>query len=76
MDFIAIQYVSHNHVFLKTLNIEQAPGEAEAELAYLNKIHAIDLILTSDSDVFVFGATHIIRQFVFSFFGYMFFMTS
>ena len=38
----------------------KAPGEAEAELAYLNQIHAIDLVLTSDSDIFLFGATHVI----------------
>ncbi|KIM44282.1 hypothetical protein M413DRAFT_67934 [Hebeloma cylindrosporum] len=39
-----------------------APGEAEAELAYLNQIHAIDLVLTSDSDIFLFGATHVMRR--------------
>jgi holliday junction resolvase YEN1 len=44
-----------------TYNLK-APGEAEAELAYLNQIHAIDLVLTSDSDVFMFGATHVIRR--------------
>jgi Holliday junction resolvase YEN1 len=44
-----------------TYNIK-APGEAEAELAYLNQIHAIDLILTSDSDIFLFGATHVIQR--------------
>ena len=42
------------------LTLHQAPGEAEAELAYLNQILAIDLVLTSDSDIFVFGATHVI----------------
>jgi Holliday junction resolvase YEN1 len=44
------------------LKLYQAPGEAEAELAYLNQILAIDLVLTSDSDVFLFGATHVIRR--------------
>jgi 5'-3' exonuclease len=43
-----------------TYNLK-APGEAEAELAYLNQIRAIDLVLTSDSDVFMFGATHVVR---------------
>ncbi|KAF4613695.1 hypothetical protein D9613_008208 [Agrocybe pediades] len=38
-----------------------APGEAEAELAYLNICGAIDFVVTSDSDVFVFGARNIIR---------------
>ena len=44
----------------------QAPGEAEAELAYLNRIQAVDLVLTSDSDVFLFGATHVMRRLVLS----------
>ena len=44
-----------------TYNLK-APGEAEAELAYLNQIHAIDLVLTSDSGIFLFGATHVIRR--------------
>ncbi|EJD43139.1 PIN domain-like protein, partial [Auricularia subglabra TFB-10046 SS5] len=35
----------------------QAPGEAEAELAHLNRIGVIDAIWTDDSDVFLFGAT-------------------
>ncbi|KAJ7227763.1 PIN domain-like protein [Mycena rebaudengoi] len=39
-----------------------APGEAEAELAYLNKSGLIDMIFTTDSDVFIFGATHVIRS--------------
>ncbi|KAF9031577.1 PIN domain-like protein [Panaeolus papilionaceus] len=38
-----------------------APGEAEAELAMLNRHAAIDAVLTSDSDVLVFGASQIIR---------------
>lgn len=39
----------------------QAPGEAEAELAYLNRIGRIDAIMTEDSDVFAFGATCVLR---------------
>ncbi|KAF7324056.1 Flap endonuclease GEN 1 [Mycena kentingensis (nom. inval.)] len=35
--------------------VHDAPGEAEAELAYLNKKGNIDAIITTDSDVFVFG---------------------
>ena len=42
--------------------LQQAPGEAEAELAYFNQILAIDLVLTSDSDVFLFGATHVMQR--------------
>ncbi|KAJ6485084.1 PIN domain-like protein, partial [Mycena vitilis] len=38
-----------------------APGEAEAELAQLNKAGAIDAIITEDSDAFLFGAQCVIR---------------
>jgi hypothetical protein len=31
----------------------------------LNQILAIDLVFTSDSDVFLFGATHVMRRSVF-----------
>ncbi|KZT39796.1 hypothetical protein SISSUDRAFT_1113531 [Sistotremastrum suecicum HHB10207 ss-3] len=39
-----------------------APGEAEAELAYLNRIGIIDSILSDDVDTFLFGATMVIRN--------------
>ncbi|KAJ7606586.1 PIN domain-like protein [Mycena polygramma] len=38
-------------------HVHMAPGEAEAELAYLNQAGAIDVVQTNDSDVFVFGAS-------------------
>ena len=31
----------------------------------MNQILAIDLVLTSDSDIFLFGATHVLRRSVF-----------
>ena len=66
MDFIATQYYSNSSASSNIILIlQQAPGEAEAELAYLNQILAIDLVLTSDSDVFLFGATHVMRRSVF-----------
>lgn len=40
----------------------QAPGEAEAELAYLNRIGIIDAVLSDDVDNFLFGATMVIRK--------------
>ncbi|KAL0578112.1 hypothetical protein V5O48_003891 [Marasmius crinis-equi] len=43
-------------------HFHQAPGEAEAELAFLNTEGHIDAILTEDSDVFVFGAKYTIRS--------------
>jgi 5'-3' exonuclease len=67
MDFIATRYCCHHYTsFNIILTLQQAPGEAEAELAYLNQILAIDLVLTSDSDIFLFGATHVMRRFVFT----------
>ncbi|KAL1745329.1 hypothetical protein HDZ31DRAFT_36664 [Schizophyllum fasciatum] len=39
-----------------------APGEAEAELAYLNRIGLIDGVLSDDSDNFLFGALTVIRN--------------
>ncbi|TDL27126.1 hypothetical protein BD410DRAFT_895019 [Rickenella mellea] len=39
-----------------------APGEAEAELAYLNRIGVIDAIMSDDVDNFLFGAVKIIRN--------------
>ncbi|KIJ18164.1 hypothetical protein PAXINDRAFT_71568, partial [Paxillus involutus ATCC 200175] len=39
-----------------------APGEAEAELAYLNSIGVIDAVLSDDVDNFLFGATLVIRN--------------
>ena len=40
----------------------QAPGEAEAELAHLNKLGRIDAVLTQDSDSLVFGARCILKR--------------
>jgi XPG I-region len=42
--------------------LRQAPGEAEAELAYLNRINVIDGILSDDVDNFLFGARVVIRK--------------
>ncbi|KAK7027616.1 PIN domain-like protein [Favolaschia claudopus] len=40
----------------------QAPGEAEAELAQMNKLGFIDAVITEDSDAFIFGADCVIRK--------------
>lgn len=40
----------------------QAPGEAEAELAKMNALGFIDAVITDDSDAVVFGAQCIIRK--------------
>ncbi|KAH8985375.1 PIN domain-like protein [Lactarius akahatsu] len=39
-----------------------APGEAEAELAYLNSTGIIDAVLSDDVDNFLFGAKMVIRN--------------
>ncbi|KAK0467730.1 PIN domain-like protein [Desarmillaria tabescens] len=39
-----------------------APGEAEAELAYLNATGVIDGVLSDDVDTFVFGARTVVRN--------------
>ncbi|KAH7908326.1 hypothetical protein BJ138DRAFT_1128532 [Hygrophoropsis aurantiaca] len=39
-----------------------APGEAEAELAYLNHIGVIDAVLSDDVDSFLFGAAIVIQN--------------
>ncbi|CDO75460.1 hypothetical protein BN946_scf184823.g14 [Trametes cinnabarina] len=39
-----------------------APGEAEAELAYLNRIGVIDAVLSDDVDTFLFGARTVVRN--------------
>ncbi|KAG7096287.1 hypothetical protein E1B28_003734 [Marasmius oreades] len=43
-------------------HMHQAPAEAEAELATMNKCGYIDAVLTDDSDVLVFDAPFIIRN--------------
>lgn len=45
----------------------EAEGEAEAELAYLNRAGVIDAVMTDDADCFVFGAVTVIKKCVFSF---------
>ena len=38
----------------------KAPGEAEAELAYLNSVGIIDAVLSDDINTFLFGAKMVI----------------
>lgn len=60
--FVAHMVQYHSHPLSTFTHGLQAPGEAEAELAYLNRIGRIDAIMTEDSDVFVFGATCVLRK--------------
>lgn len=41
----------------------QSPGEAEAECAFLQKFGVVDYVITDDTDVFVFGAAKVLRNF-------------
>lgn len=41
----------------------QAPGEAEAQCAWLQKFGIVDYVISNDSDCLVFGATKILRNF-------------
>ncbi|KAM3125824.1 hypothetical protein CJJ07_002195 [Candidozyma auris] len=45
------------------MDIVQAPGEAEAECAWLQKLGVVDYVISDDSDTLVFGATKMIRLF-------------
>jgi Holliday junction resolvase YEN1 len=40
----------------------QAPAEAEAELARLNRFRLINAVLSDDVDTFLFGAFAVIRK--------------
>ncbi|KAK9235817.1 PIN domain-like protein [Lipomyces kononenkoae] len=42
-------------------NVLTAPGEAEAECAYLQKHGLVDYVMTDDVDSLMFGATHVLR---------------
>jgi len=45
-----------------TADTLQALGEAEAELAHLNRYGVIDAVLTDDVDTLVFGALRVIKK--------------
>ncbi len=53
----------------RSLILLQALGEAEAELAYLNRTGAIDAIITDDVDTLVFGALMILKKYVYAYCG-------
>ncbi len=43
-------------------NFNQAPAEAEAELAFLNREGHIDAIMSDDCDTFIFGARTVFKK--------------
>lgn len=50
--------------YKRLLTLLQAPGDAEAELAYLASEGLIDAVLTADSDTLLYGAKVLLRRFV------------
>ncbi|KAF7976883.1 hypothetical protein HWV62_5423 [Athelia sp. TMB] len=50
--------------FIKAFGFEyrEAPAEAEAELARMNKLGIVDAIITDDSNIFLYGAKTVIRN--------------
>ncbi|KAI4526176.1 PIN domain-like protein, partial [Schizophyllum commune Loenen D] len=47
-----------------------AAGDAEKELCDLQRLGCVDIIWSEDSDVWVFGATHVVRRYVNTFHVY------
>lgn len=63
---------SENNPFVEQLKIElfnnkieyvQAPGEGEAQCAYLQKLGIVDYVISQDVDALVFGARQVLRNF-------------
>lgn len=51
-----------NPVERQYADMAQAPGEAEAELAVMNRQGKIDAVLSDDVDALLFGATCLLRK--------------
>lgn len=67
-----ISNYSENNPFVEQLKIElsnnkieyvQAPGEGEAQCAYLQKLGIVDYVISQDVDALVFGARRVLRNF-------------
>lgn len=52
--------IHHGHILMLIIN--QAPAEAEAELAFLNREGHIDAIMSDDCDTFIFGARTVFKK--------------
>ena len=59
-DWVQVRYALCFRLFLISL-FSKAPGEAEAELAWRNQDGSVDVVMTDDSDILVFGAKTVLR---------------
>ncbi|KAJ7189772.1 PIN domain-like protein [Mycena haematopus] len=53
----------HHYTVLFSPAVDHCTGEADAELAYLNRFEYIDAVFSDDGDVALFGARRIFRRF-------------
>jgi len=51
------------HILNFFLITSQAPAKAEVEMAYLDRTGAFDMVMMSNSDIFLFGGAHVIRRY-------------
>lgn len=49
---------------LRFLVFPKAPGEALAELASMNRLSRLDIVMSEDSDAFAYGAEVLARRYV------------
>ena len=47
---------------LMGIPVIQAPGEAQAQCSYMNKLGKVDAVCTEDTDCLAFGATTMVRD--------------
>lgn len=59
MHFFKCSYLCFQACRKKAIDCIVAPYEADAQLAYLDKIGMAQLIITEDSDLILFGCTRV-----------------
>lgn len=62
--FPSLALISSSIAFIKVLrtmgiDVIVAPYEADAQLAYLNRMRIADYVITEDSDLVLFGCHHV-----------------